>query len=465
MLGALALALVFGAGLSWCVVRSPLTLYDGLDPIITAHDSPSVAATFRDALGAAAYFRPLRLAQIKWFFDLRPWDPVGTYTAVHATLLCLTLALFVLFLRPMVANEFRAATIALMVLVGHQSFFILVAEQYPINHFLEMVALAVAVAAAARGRPRRWKEFLVPALLVLGVLTLESGVLIAVVAVACWAVGWRGVSGRAVLICVLLVAGYFWIRVGVFGVSGPGLDERASGYWLSRLEPRDLIEKFGNNPLPFYAYNVMSGFLDVTASEPRDGRWIMLSRWLDGDFRLWMAIQLVSSLVLSAAIASAAVSALRNWGRGALTERDRFVLVALAVVGANSILSYAYIKDEVLSVGAAFYAAAAYAVLASLLADVPRTRPMALLAALVVLSVSLLWTSRAAGTFFNLRSFAYKTAADWGGYEPEQEMPADWASPATRRLFLDLRRSNLGRSVPHPYFTNEESVQPYVEIR
>lgn len=464
-LGALALAMALGAGLSWCVFKSPLTLYDGLDPIITAHDSSSATAVFRTALGATGYLRPLRIAQVKWFFDLRPWDPVGTFTAIHATLLCVTLLLFALFLRPVLPHEFPAAAIALTVLVGHQSFFILAGEQYPINHFLEIVALAVAAAAAARGRPSRWKEFVVPALLVVGALTLESGVLVGVVVVACWVVGWRGVSARAVVLCVLLVIGYAWLRVGVLGVAGPGLEERASGYFMDRLEPSELVARFGRNPVRFYAYNIVSAFLDVILSEPRDGRWIMLRRWIEGSFRPWMAIQLVSSLVLSAAMAWAAVSAFGNWWRRRLTERDRFVLVALAVVGANSVLSYAYIKDEVLSVGAAFYAAAAYAVVASLLADVPRARWAALASAAAVVTVSLLWTSRAAGTFFNLRTFAYKTATDWGSYEPEQAMPRDWAVPDTRRLFLDLRRANVGRPVPHPYFTNEHAVEPYVEIR
>ncbi len=462
---ALVLALTFGAGLSWCAFKAPLTLYDGLDPIVAAHASPSAVATFRSALGAEAYFRPLRVAQIKAFFDLQPSNPVHTYTVIHAALLCVTLLLFVAYLRPRTSNEGAAAAMALIVLVGHHAFLILAAEQYPINHFLEIVTLSLAAAAVARGEPRAWKAFAVPALFVIGALTLESGVLVAVVAVACWMVGWRGASGRAVLACVLLAAGYIWLRVGVFGVASPGLDERASGYWLDRLEPSELVSRFGDSPLRFYIYNVFSSLLDVTLSQPRDGRWIMVSRWLNGGAEPWMVVHLASSLVLSAAIVWALVRAVTNWRSGILTERDRFVLVALALVGANSVLSYAYIKDEVLSVGAAFYAAAAYAVVASYLADLPRSSAKAVAVALMLAIGSVLWTSRAAGTFVNLRSLAYKTAADWARYEPAVEMPREWSSPAVRRLYEDLRRSNLARPVPHPYFTRERAIQGYVEIR
>jgi len=41
-----------------------------------------------------------------------------------------------------------------------------------------------------------------------------------------------------------------------------------------------------------------------------------------------------------------------RWRGSALADRDRFVLVAFALIGAKVAISSSYVKDEVLSVGA-----------------------------------------------------------------------------------------------------------------
>ena len=464
-LAALGLAASLAVGLSWCILKSPLTLYDGLDPILASRRAESPAEIFRASLGSAGYLRPLRLAQIKAVFDLSPLNPTRAYKSIHVGLVFAAFLLFVLWLRPWSMSEFTAAAVALMILVGHHSFFVLYYEAYPINHFLEIVALTLAIAGLARGTPRWWKDLLAPLVLVIGLLTLESGLLIGVAAVACWMVGWRGVSGRGVIACLAVVAAYLWLRFGILEVPSPRLDERASGWWLAWLEPEEILARFGSNPLPFYAYNVVSAFFDVLLSQPRNGTFVLVRRWIDGDIRPWMAIHLVSSVLVSGALVVALAPALRRWWGRVLDERDRFVLVAFALVGANSALSYGYVKDEVLSVGAAFYAAGAFAVLAAL-GDRVRARPRAHVAAAVMLiCASTLWSTRAAGTFFGLRAAAYKTATDWGLYSLERERADDWAFEPTRRTFLELREKNIQLDVPHPAFTNERDVQGYVDVQ
>ncbi|MBI4888583.1 MAG: hypothetical protein HY824_15915 [Acidobacteria bacterium] len=462
---ALGLAGALALGLSWVIVHSPLTLYDGLAPILNARRSPSVIETFTRTLDSAGYWRPLRLVQIKVLFDLFPSDPTPVFKAVHVALVFAATLLFALWLRPRSVVEFTAAATALMIVVGHHSFLTLISEEYPINHFLEMMALTIATALLARGAPRWWKDLLVPLLLVAGLLTLEMGILIAVAAVACWMVGWRGVSGRGVAACLVVVALYLWVRFGVLHVPSPGLDERETGWWLERLQPEEIVARFGSNPLPFYAYNLMAALLDVLLSQPRAGTWYMARAWLDHDIRPWMVIHLVSSALVSGALLVSAVAALNRWRRAALEERDRFVLVALALVSANTALSYGYVKDEVLSVGAAFYAAGAFAVLAHLGARVRERSGAHLAAAVLLVCVSSLWSVRAAGTFFGVRSSVYKTATDWGRFSLERDLPEDWELDATRRLFLELRQKNVGGQVPSPAFTNERYVQRYVEIQ
>jgi hypothetical protein len=464
--GAAALAASLAFGLSWCIVRSPLTLYDGLGPILDSHRAASVREMFEGALYSAGYWRPLRMTQIKLVVDASSADPTLAFKAIHVALTFATFLLFAAWLRPRSLPEFTAASIAIMILAGHHSFFILFGEAYPINHFLEIVALALAIAALARGEPRWWKDVLAPVLLIVGALTIESGLLIGVAAVVCWIVGWRGLSLRGIAAVAVVLAAYFWVRFLVLEISSPGLDERASGWGFTRLEPRELLERFGANPLPFYAYNVTSALLDVLWSEPRGGSWgFVESVLINHDVKPWMVIHIAASLIVTGAMLMALPPAVRRWQRGCLTDRDRFLLAAFALVGANSVLSFGYVKDEVLSVGAAFYAAGAFAALANIGDRVREHGRACARAALLLVCASVLWSTRAAGTFFSLETYAYKTATDWALYSLERELPADWAFEPTRRAFLELRHRNLQREVPHPAFINQDRVERYLEIR
>ena len=451
-------------GIAWCILNSPLTLYDGVGPILDAHRAESAWQMFIGGLHAPGYLRPLRLAQIKVVYDLSGGDPTAAFKAVHVGLVLALFAALLAFIRPSNPAEFVAACIAMMLPAGHHAFFMLYAEAYPINHFLEIAVLALTAGALARGRPAFYRDVITTVLAIIAVLTLESGLLVPAVTIGAWLLGWRGVSRWGAGAAVLVVTGYLWVRFGVLHVSSPGLDERAAGWWLSRLEPDELVARFGDAPLPFYAYNVLASIGDVLFSQPRNGTFVMVRRWLDGELRPWMAIQVTSSLLATGLWLGASVRAARHWRAGILDDRDRLVLLALALVLANAALGFAYVKSEMLSVGAAFYAAGVFAACASLL-ERTRTGGRQVAVAAMVAVLSLTWTTRAAGLFFSLRSSAYKTASDWGSYSLEREDPASWNTPAVRQLFDQIRRVNVDYDVPSPTVTNERRVHDYVEIQ
>ena len=463
---AAALAAALAIGLSWCIARSPLTLNDGLGPILDSHRSESVRAIFLSGWYSQGYWRPIRLAQIKMVVDAAPPDATFAFKTIHVALILALFLLVAAWLRPRSTAELAAAALALMILVGHHAFFVLYSEAYPINHFLEIAVLAVAVVVLARGAPRWWKGALAATIVAVGALTVESGLLLGAAAIAGWIVGWRGIPGRGVLLIAALLATYFYVRFIALDISSPGLDERAAGWWLTRLEPPDLIARFGDNPWPFFSYNVIAAFLDVLASEPRGGMLQITRSVLGDDARPWMLIHVASSLLLTGAMVLALPQAVSRWRAGRLDDRDRFLLLAVMMVAANSVMSFGYVKDEVLSVGAVFYAGGAFAVLATL-GDraAERLSLRAVAAAMTLLVVSVLWSSRAAGTFFSLERSAYKTASDWAGYSLERESPADWSLESARQAYLAIRQRSLRGDVPHPRFTQQQRVDRYLEIQ
>ena len=459
--GTAALAAALALGLSWCILQSPLTLYDGLGPILDSRRSPSLSSTFYGALHSNGYWRPLRLTQIKAVVDASPADPIRAFKTIHVVLVFATFLLFAAWVRPRSIAEFAAAAVALMIPAGHHAFFVLFSEAYPINHFLEVVALTLAVAVLARGAPRWWKDLLAPLLFVIGAVTIESGLLIGVAASACWLVGWRGISWRGVAAVLVMMAAYFWVRFVVLEIPSPGLDERATGWWLARLEPDEIARRFAANPLPLYAYNVITGFAGALLSEPHSGTFGFVDRLLRDDVRPWMVIQILSSVLVTGVMLMALVPALGRWRRRALDDHDRFVLLAFAMLGANALMVFGYVKDEIMSVGVAFYAAGAFAVLARLGGRVAARDATA---ALLLLAASVLWTMRAADTFVSLQRSAYNVANDWALYSLARELPRDWSFEPTRRLFLDLQQRNVSRDVPHPAFTLQPHVGEYLEI-
>ncbi|MEW5984311.1 MAG: hypothetical protein AB1806_18315 [Acidobacteriota bacterium] len=460
--------LVVAGALSWCLFHTPLTLHDGLGPILDAQAAASAYDMFMSGLWSRGYLRPLRLAQVKWVFDLSSGHYFAAYKAVHAGLVLLTFVLFARVLRVRTPIEFVAATVATMVLVGHHAFFMLVGEAYPINHFIEILALVLLVVGLARGRPGWLPDLSAVLALAIAVLVIESGLLVWVAIVSCYLLGWRGLSRRALVATSVLVAGYLYLRFAVIHVGGPGLDERASGFLLERLEPAQLIARFGDNPLPFYAYNVASAFSTVFLSEPRGGVWTVVRAWLDGHLQPWMVFHVVSSALATLVVVGLVLGRWRRYVGRQFGDADRLMLLGLMMAGANAVMSYAYLKDEVLSVAAAFYASAVFAAVA----EIGRwwvARPRRLLPAFCLVSVlavvSCLWTTRAAGCFYNLRSFASKVSADWADHSLADDFPEMAASPDAVRLYDTLRREALDLRTPHAHFTDERHVQRFIEIR
>ena len=463
-LASAALAAGLALGIIWCILHSPLTLYDGAGVILDAHRATSATQLFVGGLHAPGYMRPLRLAQIKVVYDLSGGDPTAAFKVVHAGLVLALFAALLALIRPSTPSELVAAGVAMMLPLGHHAFFMLYAEAYPINHFLEIAVLALTAGALARGRAGPAGDIVATLISTVAVLTLESGLLVPGVLIYARMLGWRGVSRWGVGAAVLVVAVYLWARFVILQVSFPGLDERSAGWWLSRLEPDELVARFGDAPLPFYVYNMLASIGDLLFSQPRNGTFVMVRRWLEHEMRPWMVIQLVASALATGVWIQASARATRRWRTGMADDRDRLLMLTVAVVLANALLGFAYVKSEVLSVGAAFYAAGLFAACASLLERARPGRRQAV-AAIVVAVLSVTWSLRAAGLFFSLRSSAYKTASDWGAYSLEREDPASWNLPAVRRIFEDLRRVNVDYDVPAPTLTNERDVDDYVEIQ
>jgi hypothetical protein len=427
----------------------PIQVSDSLGEILEARQSPSVAASFTDSFGSEAYLRPLRIAQIKALFDLAEgrhyW---AVYRGFHALLIVAAILLFTHALRVRTAIDFAAAAVALTVLIGLHTFRGTVQEAFPINHFLEIAVLCLVVLNLAQSRGGIWVDVGAALTFAVAALTLESGLLVWFVAVAAWAVGWRGISVRGLSVMTVLLLGYGYLRFVHLATGVPSLTERSSGYLLEVLDPDELQRRFGSQPMWFYAYNVLASAGSVLFAEPRSGVFETVSAWLN-DRPLRRELLLVAtSVVTTGLIAWTAVLHIAR--RQPLGDTARFIVVFVVVLAANAALSFAYTKDEIMSVAGVFYALAAFAAIRELATSAGLRVATVAASALLVGALATGWSVRAAGVHYVLRSQAIKHQIDWvqllGQWHRQDRWPTD---PAEEQLLLRLHADAVHIKLPN----------------
>jgi hypothetical protein len=446
---AYGLACLVAAALAGDVLWMPIQVTDSLGELLDAQQSASAWTAFTSSFGTEAYLRPLRIAQIKALFDAAQGEYYWlVYRGFHALLVVAATLLFVRAIRVTTWADAAAAAFALAVFTGLHTFRGNVQEAFPINHFLEIAVFCLLALNLARSRGGWWADAAAVSVLAAAVLTLESGVLVWVVAAAAWMAGWRGVSARGLALMTACLCAYLYVRFGYLSTGVPALAERSSGYLLSVLDPPELERRFGQRPFLFYGYNVGASVMSVLFSEPQAGVFAAVRAWVDDRVMPRVVIPVASSLATTAVIVWAASGRMRR-GRP-LDDIGRFILLGAAVVTANAVLSFAYTKDDVMSTAGVFYALAAFAGMRAALAAAPRRRMAAAALPVFLCLLACGWAIRAAGLHYVLRSQAIKHQVDWvelpGRWQRSGQWPHDAAQAA---LIVQLRREAVYLPIPN----------------
>lgn len=446
------LALTCAGALAYDLLRMPVQVFDALEEMLAAERSASVSDTFWAAAYNAAYLRPLRIVQIKLIFDAAQGNYWLAFRGAHALTMAACLLLFTRALQVRTIADLCAAAFALTVVAGLHTFRSTVQEAFPINHFLEIAVMALVMLNLSQARPRFIVDAIALVTFVVAALTLESGLLVWVVAVTAWLLGMRGVSSRGVLAMTVLLAVYFVLRFWVLSVGTPGLVERSSGYLFQMLEPSELERRFGDRLALFYAYNVVSSFLSVLASEPQSGVFVTTDAWLNDRLTAGHALTFFSSLVTTALMALAAAIVVRRYRTS--DTSDRLIMLFAVVLAANAALSYAYTKDDIMSVAGVFYGLAAYAAIRLLMARLDSTqRLMAVTLTAVIVATGMAWSVRSLGIHHVARTYAFKTRNDWANQPGNWKRSGRWPEDVrSQQLITKLRNDALSMPAPNPYF-------------
>jgi hypothetical protein len=436
-----ALVLVLTAVVAYQVCRIPVQVSDSVGNLLQVQRQ-TLGEVFTGQFSNGPYVRPLLWTQIKIAYEAAAGRETLLFKAVHVAQLVL-LALLVLRLMPVRSRpEAVAAVLAALVLFGLHTFDGLVREAFPINSFLTVVLGVLAVLALADGEPAWWRDAAAAGIFTAAMLTLESGLLVAVAAVGARLAGLRGISRKGAGALALAVAAYLAIRFVVLDAGAPSLSERASGFGFRMLEPGELVARFGSNPLPFYVANVVASLATVLLAEPRAGVWYAAQGVAAGQWwPAWLWINVAASVVAAGLVLAAAPVAWARWRAAKADWHVRLLLVALAVLGANAVVSFGYTKDVIMSTGGVCFALAVYAATAILLTG-PRPAGRRVYAA-VALGLAL-WTVRVAALPLRLEMQAGRVRQEWrdvDGWLERQHIAV--ATPEARALVTRLRRSAL----------------------
>lgn len=412
-MGAFVLAALFAVGLADAVYRIPIQPWDVVDIVQYTDDTPDVFAAFALGLRASrTQLRPLRHALTKGLLQVA--HATGeqyhvVFRGVHAALAAALVLLFANVARPRTWYDVAALALSLTVLLGLHTFLGIVREAFPISQHALVTICALLVVRLAQGKP----GFLSDACAVLCVagalLTIESGVLVPVVAGAAYIAGWRGVSRRGLMAIACVVLAYGWLRM-YLGVEVEPFGEHPTGFGVSPMTSEEQIARFGRQPWLLYAYNVASAGSTLLLSQPRSGMWTIVPLAQQSAVPPWMAIQILSSAATTAFLIWVAA---RRTDAGPRRWRDPYVIVPALVIATNAMVSFAYAKEEIVSTAGVFYALAVYGMTRASLAEWPHSRAARGVLVTGMVTVAVLWSARVAGIQYLLRQQAFNVRNDW----------------------------------------------------
>ena len=341
-----------------CLLVIPIQLSDSLVNLVgVARVSLSelMAAQFQDS----PYFRPSLIGLLKVVYSLADGHLYGTFRGLHAVEVVVLLVMVARILRVATARDASVIPLALAVVLGMHTFAGTIREAFPINAYFTILLCSVGVLLLCQARPRRANDIGAIVLFAFASLTAETGLLLWVIVLAGYLTGYRGISRSGVVAVTATMVLYFLVRFAVVGGGVPGLEERSTGFGFVTYDPADLIRRFGDNPIPFYAYNVICGVFTVLFGEPRGGVWVFTRGVVQGGLQPWQVVNVLTCSATTMLIGRYVVSRFAQWKRLEFDDDDRIVLLFLAVLPANAAFAAAYEKDVILSPAGVFFALAA----------------------------------------------------------------------------------------------------------
>jgi hypothetical protein len=441
------------ASIAYCLFHLPFEIGDHLGNLLQLTDT-TVSRIFVGTLRLQSFMRPMTWATMKVVFDASGGHYFLAFRMLHVASVIVLMFAFTRLTRVENTVSLCASLIATAAVMGMPAFHDTMNET-ELNTKLTLAAICLVIVNLSASQPRWWKDAAVLVLFVWALLTNELGLLLWVCVAGGYLVGFRGVSRNAVLAATALVAIYFYVRFLRLHVGTPALNERSSGFGFRILSADELVQMFGQNRWPFYAYNVTASLLSVLFSEPRAGVFAFVRDLFASKLQSGSIVSVATSVLSTSVMLWFIARRWRRWLRWELGYGDQMFLLSAAVIVANAVISFPYVKDVIMNIASVFYCLALGTALRELMAVIT-TRPLpisrAMFACSIVALISVGWTIRAASFYADMRLRAFKAQVDWVFVD-------DWlrsqhvvlTTPRQRALVEQLSTQMIAMRVPKVY--------------
>jgi hypothetical protein len=447
-------AAVLSASIAYVLFHTPFEVGDTLNTLLRV-DATSLTNIFRSDLLTTGFVRPMTVVTSKTIFETARTlhaDPFLMYRAMHAACVTVILVGVVALLEITSLDTFAVGVIALAAVIGVAAFRQSIAET-ELNMKLIMATSCVCALLLTARRRRWWTDPAAVALAAYAMFANELGLLVAVILLAGFIVGFRNVSRVALSIVVALLASYIYLRFFRLDAGLPELVERSSGYGFSIRSPQELNAIFGTRRLPFYAYNIVSSASSVLFAEPSNGVFLLIQGLMTHKATSGMIAATIASTAATITILIYIVRRFRAWLTGNLTHDDRLLMVSLTLLAANAVISFPYLKDVTMVPATTLYAVALFVALKDLVGGVELQRIVpAVGVAVLVAALSVGWTLRGLSFYANMRVQAYKSQNDWVSLDDLISRGQIEMNGESQRGFVDrLRAQMIDMPVPKVY--------------
>ena len=333
------------------------------------------------------------------------------FTALHIASVVALVSLFVLRLRPTSAIGAAAAMVAVTVLVGSGAFRENL-ENLPLNQMLIVMVLATAVWSLVERPYRRWHAPAIVALTIAAIGFKEQGILIAPIVVAAWWMGAPGVGSRTAAATTAVTAAYLGLRLW-YSPAWP-LFPQDVGFGARMLPVSEAAARFGEFPLPIFAYSVVSGAASLLFAEPTAGVFRVVPHVMQGQVEPSQVNNVLSSSCLTALVAWWGWHVFRRDENQAWSAEARLCVATLVALAGSALIGFSYTRERMVGVGLVFYALAAFCALRAAGERAARSSGVPLAAAcLTLLLLAASWQVRAIGTLEYSRETASRNQREW----------------------------------------------------
>ena len=449
-------AAIFAASVAYVLFHSPFEVGDTLNTLLRL-DVSSLGDIFRSDMATSGFVRPMTVVTSKVIFETAQHlhvDLFAAYRTFH--LACVTIILLgvVASLEVTSFDTCALAVLALAMVIGNDAFRQAVAET-ELNMKLIMVTSCVGALLLTSRRRRWWTDIAAIVLATYAMFANELGLLVAVILIAGYVVGFRAVSRYGVAVVSALLLLYIYLRFFKLNAGLPELAERSSGFGFSIRSPQELQAIFGANHLPFYAYNIAASAMSVLFAEPSNGVFVLVRGVMDHKATTGMIVATIASTAATIVLVTYVVRRWRAWLALDLTHEDRLFVVAMALIAANAVISFPYLKNVTMVPAATFFAVASFVALKHLVTGIDvRRLPIGSAAAMLVLVAALSagWALRGFSFYVNMRTQAYKSQADWVSLDDFGRRGQLELQDERQRGFVEhIRQQMIDMPVPHVY--------------